>query len=70
MFKMLSEVIKNLRKNKKISQDKLAKSLNLPRYTISNWEQGRTEPNVEQIKLLCIYFSISADELLELTIIK
>lgn len=63
---MISKVIKELRIQRNISQDELAKSLNLPRYTVSNWEQGRTEPNIEQIKLICIYFNISSDELLEI----
>ena len=63
---MINKIIKELRLQRKISQDTLAKSLNLPRYTIANWEQGRTEPNTEQLKLLCIFFGISADELLEI----
>lgn len=63
---MLNKIIKELRIQKKISQEEMAKSLNIPRYLISNWEQGRTEPSVEQIKLICIFFNISADELLEI----
>ena len=63
---MLNKTIRTLRKQRNISQEQLANFLSLPRYTIANWEQGRTEPNIEQIKLICIYFNISADELLEI----
>jgi len=63
---MINKIIKGLRIQKNISQEQMANNLSLPRYTIANWEQGRTEPNIEQIKLICIYFNISADELLEI----
>lgn len=63
---MIKDIIKDLRKSKKISQEKLAQELNIPRYTLSNWEQGRTEPNCDQLRLICVYFDISSDELLEI----
>lgn len=30
----------------------------------ANWEQGRTEPNVEMLRQLCVIFDVSADELI------
>ena len=32
----------------------------------SDWEQGRSEPNIELIKKLCDVLNVSADELLEI----
>ena len=58
------EILKMLRSEKNISQAKLAKSLNLERYIVSNWEQGRTEPNIDDLIRLSDFFSISVDELI------
>lgn len=63
---MISDVLKNLRKNLNLSQEELSKQIGIPRYTISDWEQGRLEPNCNHLRTLCIFFNISADELLEI----
>lgn len=63
---MINEVIKKLRKEKNISQEQMGKEIGYARYIISDWEQGRSEPSAEQMKVICIYFNISADELLEI----
>lgn len=63
---MIGDVIKNLRKYKGLSQEGLAKEIGLPRYTVSDWEQGRVEPNLYHLRALCVYFDVSADELLEI----
>ena len=59
-------MIKLLRTENKLMQKELAYVLNVKRYTISDWELGRSEPNSEQIKKLCIIFGVTADELLEI----
>ena len=58
------ETLKRLRQRKTISQDELAKELNVKQYVISSWEIGRSEPNVEQIKFLSDYFNVPTDYLL------
>ncbi len=58
------ETLKRLRQRKNISQDELAKELNVKQYVISSWEIGRSEPNIEQIKFLSTYFNIPTDYLL------
>lgn len=63
---MINDVIKKLRKDKNISQEQMGKEIGYARYIVSDWEQGRSEPSAEQMKILCIYFDISADELLEI----
>ena len=62
----INKKIKILRIERDMTQTQLAKILNLPNYTISDIERGRTEPDIETIKKLCIFFEISADELLEI----
>lgn len=61
----LGENIFNLRKNLKLSQEKLAEKIGVTRQTISNWELGETSPNPEQLKLLSKTLKVSVDELLE-----
>ena len=58
------ENLKRLRQRKKISQDELARKLNIKQYVISSWEIGRSEPNIEQIKFLSTYFNVPTDYLL------
>ena len=58
------ETLKRLRQRKNISQDELAKELNVKQYVISSWEIGRSEPNIEQIKFLSNYFNVPTDYLL------
>lgn len=61
---MLKNTLKELRMEKGKTQAELALALNLARYIISNWEQGRTEPNATQLTLLADYFEVSTDYLL------
>ena len=58
------ETLKRLRQRKNISQDELARKLNIKQYVISSWEIGRSEPNIEQIKFLSTYFNVPTDYLL------
>ena len=58
------ETLKRLRQRKNISQDDLARELNVKQYVISSWEIGRSEPNIEQIKFLSTYFTVPTDYLL------
>ena len=62
---MFTEKLKSLRGSRGINQLELARALGVARTTISGWERGSGEPNVEQIKQIAEYFKISADELLE-----
>lgn len=41
--------IKNLRKNKKITQEELATKMNVTQKCISSWEVGRTSPSIEKL---------------------
>ena len=63
---MIGDKIKELRKINDITQQELANKLGISFQALSNYENNRRTPNVEQIKLICIFFNISADELLEI----
>ncbi len=66
MEKHIGLVIKELRKEKGLTQKQLAKLVNKSETGLASWEQGLSEPNVNDIKLLCKIFEVSADYLLGL----
>lgn len=57
--------ILSLRKEKKLSQEELGELINVTRQTISNWELGETNPDMNQLKMLSKTFNISIDELVD-----
>lgn len=61
----LGEKIYNLRKQKNLSQEDLASILNVSRQTISKWETGESNPDIDKIVPLCNFFEISTDEFLK-----
>lgn len=63
---MLSEQIKKYRKELNITQQQLGELLSISHDTISYWEKGKSKPDVEMLKKLCILFECTADELLEI----
>ena len=58
------EILKKLRTDKGLTQDELAEKIYVTRTAISKWESGRGFPNIESLKAISKYFSVSLDELL------
>uniref|UniRef100_UPI00376FD81D helix-turn-helix domain-containing protein n=1 Tax=Enterococcus lactis TaxID=357441 RepID=UPI00376FD81D len=50
--------LKRLRKEHGITQENLAENLHVSRQTISNWENGNTLPDIENLKLLSQFYHI------------
>lgn len=59
-----SEKLQELRKRKGLTQEELAELLYVSRTAISKWESGRGYPNIDSLKAISKYFSVSLDELL------
>lgn len=59
--------IKELRKEKGLTQKQLGKLIHKSETGVASWEQGLSEPCVNDIRLLCSIFEVSADYLLGLT---
>ncbi len=57
-------IIKNLRKKEKITQEEMASKLNITRQAISNWENGRNLPDIEMLIIISKTFNISLDNLI------
>ena len=62
---MLGDKIKLYRENKKLTQNDLADILEVSSGTISKYESGALEPNIESLKKLADFFGITIDELLK-----
>ena len=56
--------IRELRKQKKMTQKELAKHLQIADSTLSYWEQGRYEPDIDALKQLSSFFHVSIDHIL------
>lgn len=56
--------VKELRKQKHITQEELGKVLDIQKAAISKYENGRAEPSTEVLKKMSAYFGVSIDYLL------
>ncbi|MGT2907592.1 helix-turn-helix domain-containing protein [Streptococcus dentiloxodontae] len=54
-----------LRKEKNLSQEELAEKLYVSRQTISNWERGKTYPDINSILLIATFFDVTLDNLIK-----
>ena len=66
MDNIFSIRLKELRKEKGLTQKQFAKALNTTDDSIYSWERGRSQPSIEMIINICKVLSISADYLLGL----
>ncbi len=61
---MLGQKIRDLRKEKGMTQEELAVRLNVVRQTISKWEKGLSVPDAEMLVRLAEVLDVSVNELL------
>ncbi len=57
--------LKELRLEKGLSQKNLGKNLNLSHQTISFWENGSREPDLDDLLKIAKFFEVSIDYLLD-----
>ena len=58
------EKLQELRKNRELTQEELAEAIFVSRAAVSKWESGRGYPNIESLKEISKFFSVSIDDLL------
>lgn len=58
------EKLQQLRKQKGLTQEQLAQALFVSRTAVSKWESGKGYPNIDSLKQIAKYFSVTIDELL------
>ena len=61
----LNEQIKKYRTEMNLSQEGLAEKIYVTRQSISNWENGKTYPDIHSLLLLSSLFGISLDQLVK-----
>lgn len=61
---VFAERLKELRKEKGLTQQKVADSLNISQPNYRRWESGERRPSVETLVMLADYFEVSIDYLL------
>lgn len=65
MVKILfSQNIKKLRKERKISQSRLARELQVTQQAVGKWETGKSTPDSETLRRIAEFFKTSVDYLL------
>jgi transcriptional regulator with XRE-family HTH domain len=60
----MKQKLVDLRKERKLSQDEAAKAISVSKSQVSNWEQGKGNPSLENLIGLAKLFSVSTDYLL------
>ena len=64
LITIFSNRLKELMKDKKINSVELAKAINIPRASISNWLICRRSPQIDSLCKLADFFGVSIDYLL------
>lgn len=59
-----NEKLQELRKQRGLTQEALADALYVSRTAVSKWESGRGYPNIDSLKAIARFFSVSIDSLL------
>lgn len=62
---MIGEVLKEQRKNLHLTQQQVADQLHISRQTISNWETGKSLPDVSMLIEISLLFDLSLDYLIK-----
>ena len=60
-----NEQIKKYRTEMNLSQEELAEKIYVTRQSVSNWENGKTYPDIHSLLLLSSLFGISLDQLVK-----
>ncbi len=64
MKKFNSKKLELMRRERHLTQDELAKELNISRVTVNYWENEKRTPNVYEVSKLAKFFNISEEQLI------
>lgn len=63
-YRMFGDIFKNLRLEKRMSQDKIAEELDVSQPLIAKWENHQSTPAPEMLDYIADYFNVSVDYLI------
>ncbi len=63
-MEIFAQRLKELRKEKGLSQTQIAKHLNIKQQSYARYELNTSEPSYEMLVMIATYFDVSADYLL------
>lgn len=63
-YRMFGDIFKELRLEKKLSQDKIAEDLDVSQGLIARWENHSSTPGPEMLVYIADYFGVSVDYLI------
>ena len=63
--KTLGETIRNVRQEKKLSQEFVAEALGVSRQAVSKWENGTSDPSTSNLIALSKLFDIPVEDLIK-----
>lgn len=63
-MKTFGEKLKELRKEKALTQKQLAALLKCSQSAIVYWENNKQEPTISALRKICLFFEVSADYML------
>lgn len=61
---MVGKNIKRFRNEKNMTQDQLAEKLSVTRQAVSNWENGKTQPDVETLGNIAQVLEVTLEDLI------
>ena len=64
LMNKVSHTIKRLRLEKNINQEQLAEQLHVTRQAVSNWETGKTQPDIDTLTSIAEFFGVSVEYLI------
>ena len=62
---MIADKIREARIGKKYTQEQAAEELKVSRQTVSNWENGKTLPDIVSVIRMSELYKVSLDELIK-----
>ena len=60
----MNKKLRELRKEKGVSQEQVANELGISTSAYSNYEQGIREPSIDMLIKLCKYYNVTSDYLI------
>ncbi|MDT2884902.1 helix-turn-helix transcriptional regulator [Lactococcus lactis] len=60
---VFAERLKELRKEKDLTQNEFAERLGIKQNSYSDWENGKSEPNIKMLEKIAVFFDVSIDYL-------